>query len=308
MTAAAPPGGVRHRRSRWGSSRRRSPPHAASAARVVAAGRRRSGIRYPGTGPRDRAVPATGRDGTVALGARRGRRAAMTLPALRRGSPPRSRRPPARRRPLRHRPQRGDPRPDRAGRALGAVAVAGDDLRLLAVAYAVSGSATSSTAGRPAARPGDPGRCRVRHRERPRLHRPALRRPGRAPPVVHPVVAVFLLSFMVLDTMLSLAFLCWPVLSPNYFHLVDRTVWRLNWSPLAKAANTAGVVGALALGCRTPSLRDRRRGRRGQVWSAAPRDPAARGGAVTWLPNRRSRPRSAWSPPCCRSSTPRLTR
>lgn len=63
------------------------------------------------------------------------------------------------------------------------------------------------------------------------------------------VLAVaFLLSFAVLDTMLSLAFLCWPILGPNDFHLVDRTVWRLNWSPTAKAANTAGVVVAIALG------------------------------------------------------------
>lgn len=63
------------------------------------------------------------------------------------------------------------------------------------------------------------------------------------------VLAVaFLLSFAVLDTMLSLAFLCWPILGPNDFHLVDHTVWRLNWSPLAKAANTAGVVVAIALG------------------------------------------------------------
>jgi CDP-diacylglycerol--glycerol-3-phosphate 3-phosphatidyltransferase len=66
-------------------------------------------------------------------------------------------------------------------------------------------------------------------------------------PAALPVVAVFVLSFMVLDSMLSMAFLCWPVLSPNYFHVVDRRVWQLNWSPLAKAANTAGVVGALAL-------------------------------------------------------------
>lgn len=66
-------------------------------------------------------------------------------------------------------------------------------------------------------------------------------------PSALPVVVVFVLSFMVLDSMLSMAFLCWPVLSPNYFHLVDRRVWQLNWSPLAKAANTAGVVGALAL-------------------------------------------------------------
>jgi phosphatidylglycerophosphate synthase len=65
---------------------------------------------------------------------------------------------------------------------------------------------------------------------------------------VVPVAVVFLLSFMVLDTMLSLAFLCWPLLGPNDFHRVDRDVWRLNWSPPAKAANTAGVVGALLLG------------------------------------------------------------
>jgi phosphatidylglycerophosphate synthase len=63
------------------------------------------------------------------------------------------------------------------------------------------------------------------------------------------VLAVaFLLSFAVLDTMLSLAFLCWPILGPNDFHLVDHAVWQLNWSPLAKAANTAGVVVAIALG------------------------------------------------------------
>lgn len=66
-------------------------------------------------------------------------------------------------------------------------------------------------------------------------------------PEALPVVVVFVLSFMVLDSMLSLAFLCWPVLSPNYFHVIDRRVWQLNWSPLAKATNTAGVVGTLAL-------------------------------------------------------------
>ncbi|MGC4821548.1 CDP-alcohol phosphatidyltransferase family protein [Micromonospora sp. DT63] len=67
-------------------------------------------------------------------------------------------------------------------------------------------------------------------------------------PDVAVVALVFLLSFLVLDTMLSLAFLCWPLLSPNYFHLVDRRVWAWNWSPVAKAANTAGVVGAIAFG------------------------------------------------------------
>ncbi|MEU7575445.1 MULTISPECIES: CDP-alcohol phosphatidyltransferase family protein [unclassified Micromonospora] len=67
-------------------------------------------------------------------------------------------------------------------------------------------------------------------------------------PDVAVVAVVFLLSFLVLDTMLSLAFLCWPVLSPNYFHLIDRRVWAVNWSPVAKAANTAGVIGAVAFG------------------------------------------------------------
>ncbi|MEH1166915.1 CDP-alcohol phosphatidyltransferase family protein [Micromonospora sp. CPCC 205539] len=67
-------------------------------------------------------------------------------------------------------------------------------------------------------------------------------------PDVSLVAIVFLPSFMVLDTMLSLVFLCWPVVSPNYFHVVDRRVWALNWSPLAKAVNTAGVIGAVAFG------------------------------------------------------------
>jgi phosphatidylglycerophosphate synthase len=73
-------------------------------------------------------------------------------------------------------------------------------------------------------------------------------------PAIAPVALVFLLSFMVLDTMLSLAFLCWPVMSPNYFDAVHRRVWQLNWSPFAKAANTAGVVGAVALGAYTIGL------------------------------------------------------
>lgn len=56
------------------------------------------------------------------------------------------------------------------------------------------------------------------------------------------VVIPFFLSFLVLDTILSLAFLCWPLLSPNYFWRVDRVTYLLNWSPPAKAINTAGVI------------------------------------------------------------------
>lgn len=54
--------------------------------------------------------------------------------------------------------------------------------------------------------------------------------------------AVFLLQFVVLDAYLTLAFGRWSLLSPNYFHLVDPTVYRLNWSPPAKATNTGAVV------------------------------------------------------------------
>ena len=61
------------------------------------------------------------------------------------------------------------------------------------------------------------------------------------PPAVLPA-AVFLLQFVVLDAYLTLAFARWSLLSPNYFALVDPAVHRLNWSPPAKAANTAAVV------------------------------------------------------------------
>jgi phosphatidylglycerophosphate synthase len=55
-------------------------------------------------------------------------------------------------------------------------------------------------------------------------------------------VAVFLVQFMVIDQLLSLMFLRWPLLSPNYFATVDRRIYRWNWSPPAKALNTAAVV------------------------------------------------------------------
>ena len=62
-------------------------------------------------------------------------------------------------------------------------------------------------------------------------------RPGTALPI-----AVFLVQFMVVDQLLSLMFLRWPLLGPNYFAAVDRRIYRWNWSPPAKALNTAAVV------------------------------------------------------------------
>ena len=55
-------------------------------------------------------------------------------------------------------------------------------------------------------------------------------------------VGVFLLEFVVVDTFCSLAFLAWPLSSPNYFALVDRTTWLLNWSKLGKLANSSAVA------------------------------------------------------------------
>ncbi|MET7966357.1 hypothetical protein [Micromonospora sp. NPDC005305] len=55
-------------------------------------------------------------------------------------------------------------------------------------------------------------------------------------------VGVFLFQFMVVDQLLSLAFLRWPLLSPNYFAQVDRRIWWWNWSPPAKAVNTGALI------------------------------------------------------------------
>jgi len=67
-------------------------------------------------------------------------------------------------------------------------------------------------------------------------------------PNMWPALALFLLQFMVLDCVLSLAFLRWDLVSPNYFYRVDVTVWRFNWSQPAKTVNTVAVVIAVLSG------------------------------------------------------------
>lgn len=52
-------------------------------------------------------------------------------------------------------------------------------------------------------------------------------------------VLIYLAEFMVVDCFLSIAFLAWPIRSPNYFHVVDRVVYRYNWTHPAKAVNSA---------------------------------------------------------------------
>ena len=64
--------------------------------------------------------------------------------------------------------------------------------------------------------------------------------------VLRPQMAVplglFLVQFMVLDCMLSLSFLQWPLLSPNYFALVHPRVYKWHWWPPAKAVNSSLLV------------------------------------------------------------------
>ena len=58
-------------------------------------------------------------------------------------------------------------------------------------------------------------------------------------PSLAPAVLLYLGQFMVLDCLLSLAFLAWPLRSPNYFYAVDRTLWLWNWSKPGKAVNSS---------------------------------------------------------------------
>lgn len=52
-------------------------------------------------------------------------------------------------------------------------------------------------------------------------------------------VFIYLGEFMVVDCFLSLAFLAWPVRSPNYFYVIDRPLWLWNWSKPGKAINSS---------------------------------------------------------------------
>ena len=61
-------------------------------------------------------------------------------------------------------------------------------------------------------------------------------------------LAIYVIEFAVVDTMLSLGFLAFDVKGPNDMHLVDPTLWRWNWSPPAKAVNTTSIVLLCLLG------------------------------------------------------------
>jgi len=60
-------------------------------------------------------------------------------------------------------------------------------------------------------------------------------------------VAMFLFQFMGIDQYLSNQFMRWPIKSPNYFAVVDRTIWLWNWSAPGKLLNSAVVTAVLVL-------------------------------------------------------------
>jgi CDP-diacylglycerol---glycerol-3-phosphate 3-phosphatidyltransferase len=58
-------------------------------------------------------------------------------------------------------------------------------------------------------------------------------------PSFAPAVLLYLAEYMVVDCFLSLSFLAWPIRSPNYFYVIDRRLWLLNWSHPGKAVNSS---------------------------------------------------------------------
>ena len=99
-----------------------------------------------------------------------------------------------------------------------------------------------------------------------------------------PAVLIYLAEFMVVDCFLSLAFLAWPIRSPNYFFVVDRPLWLWNWSKPGKAVNSSlFAVLLLVTGWVWVGRRDRVRPAGPQVRVAGPAGPAraARPAAAT---------------------------
>lgn len=52
-------------------------------------------------------------------------------------------------------------------------------------------------------------------------------------------ILIFLVAFVIVDTILSMSFLKFNLLSINYFYLVDKKLYDLNWSMPAKIATTS---------------------------------------------------------------------
>ncbi len=55
-------------------------------------------------------------------------------------------------------------------------------------------------------------------------------------------VAIYLIDYAFIDFYLSYQFQKYGIISPNYFYKVDKTVYRLNYSPIGKFCNSTVVV------------------------------------------------------------------
>ena len=99
---------------------------------------------------------------------------------------------------------------------------------------------------------GDQDRGGGGHPLRPAVGGPVLRGAGLAGQHPGRAGGVYVAEFLVVDLLLSLAFRAWPLVSPNYFYLVDHRIWALNWSPLGKTINSAAFL------AHPPSHRERR--------------------------------------------------
>jgi len=64
------------------------------------------------------------------------------------------------------------------------------------------------------------------------------------PAVALPAV-IYVLDFAFLDFYLSYQFIKFDIISPNYFYTVDKTVYALNFSPVAKFCNSTVVTSLL---------------------------------------------------------------
>lgn len=55
-------------------------------------------------------------------------------------------------------------------------------------------------------------------------------------------IVIYLIDFAFVDFYLSYQFIKYPIISPNYFYLIDQRVYRYNFSPLAKFCNSTVVA------------------------------------------------------------------
>jgi len=53
---------------------------------------------------------------------------------------------------------------------------------------------------------------------------------------------IYIIDFAFIDFYLSYQFIKYDIISPNYFFKVDRTVYRLNYSPVGKFCNSTVVT------------------------------------------------------------------